>query len=134
MYKGTFVPIPDALAPVGHPDVLQALSLMRANHPHALRRFTEGDCYQLALWLQYLFPRAELWYDQAKSHVVVLIDAVFYDITGFISKLGDQPAHVVPWSKAEAHVRLDARNWRWMPDNWRDLVSVKTVLISEDDQ
>lgn len=41
-----------------------------------------GKCYQVALVLKHVYPKAEIHYSQIEGHVYTLIDGNYYDIDG----------------------------------------------------
>jgi hypothetical protein len=62
--------------------VTRVISLLKDSNPDAVKLYTEGKCYRLALILRERFPSAEIWYCQVEGHVYTKIGSAWYDIRG----------------------------------------------------
>ena len=63
-------------------EVLEFISLIRESNKDACYLYKNGQCYNFAKILRYIFPNHEFYYDYINGHVYSKINGFFYDIDG----------------------------------------------------
>lgn len=65
-------------------ELLTFISAIRNSHPDMVKLYTEGQCYNFALIVRTIRPKAVIRYSHLEGHVYIEVGGRIYDIHGVL--------------------------------------------------